>query len=175
MLMKRNLTFLALLSFLSVPALAQSTAVGFQLGVSQSNDNGIDFDFGGDLKEVSFSLDTDASTTLKLKAGRMESDEPPDIEELILITDGHVEYLAFVAEYRFYEVFGSTSLFAGPAAYRQEYGTLDETDFGITGGVNGLFPVTRRFGLTAELAYHWANFEETRSFVTAAAGVRIGF
>lgn len=172
--MKRNLTFLALLSFLSLPALAQSTAVGFQLGVSQSNDNGIDFDFGGDLKEVFFSLDTDASTTLKLKAGRMESDEPPDIEGLIL-TDGTVEYLALVAEYRFYEVFGSTSLFAGPAAYRQEYGTLDETNFGITAGVNGLFPVTRRFGVTAELAYHWANFEETRSFVTAAAGVRIGF
>jgi len=164
------LPVVVLLCTLSFPAFAQTSSVGFHLGLSQSNDDGIDFDFEGDLQEIFYALETDSSTAVKLKAGRMDSDQSP-----LPATDGQVEYLALVGEYRFYEVFGSSALFAGPAAYRQKYGDVNETDFGLTGGVSALFPVTRRFGVIAEIAYHWANFEETRSFVTAAAGLRLAF
>ncbi len=80
-----------------------------------------------------------------------------------------------LAEYRFDEIFGSTTLFFGPGAYRQDSADGSETDFGLSGGVSGDFPLTRRLGFVVEGAYHWVNFDDEYEFVTVGAGLRLSF
>ena len=172
----KRLLFLPLLVLLAVPAFGQGSAIGFQLGVSQVADNGIEFDFDDQVKEVFFSTDLEPGSAFKIKAGRVETTRLVDDEGTLFEEEGDLDYIDALIEYRFYEVYGSTSLFAGPGAYRQRFETgEDETDFGFSVGVAGLFPVTRRLGVVAELAYHWVNFEDSRELLTATGGVRIGF
>ena len=54
-----------------------------------------------------------------------------------MTSNGKIEYLDALVEYRFDEVFGSTSIFAGPGYYRQKFGSFGETDFGLSAGVSG--------------------------------------
>ncbi|HUF18725.1 MAG TPA: hypothetical protein VMS12_11845 [Thermoanaerobaculia bacterium] len=155
---------------------AQKSAFGVQLGVVQSvDDDELDVEFDDTIAEIYIATELDSGTILKLKGGRFDTDEGLGFGAPGLESSGTVEYAAAVIEYRFYEVFGSTALFAGPGVYRQKFGTFSETDWGGTIGVNGLFPITRRLGFTAEVGYHWANFESSRKFLTATGGLRVAF
>jgi hypothetical protein len=79
-------------------------------------------------------------------------------------------------EYRFAEPFGYTGLFAGTGIYRQSSGTRQDTDYGFVGGVNGIFPISRSVGITAEAAYHWANFYNPKPrFGSVGVGLRFAF
>lgn len=172
--MKRLLTALAFVLF-AAPLFSQSSAVGISAGAAMNAEDDFDFDLDDSVLEVFYSTDLDLDTTLKVKLGRVENEDGPQVGFPGSSRSGEVEYAQALIEYRFYEVFGSTSLFAGPGAYRASYGAFSETDFGFAAGVNGMFPVTRRVALTAEAAYHWVNFEDDYRFVTATGGVRFAF
>lgn len=174
--MKRlALMFFAALLF-SATVEAQRSSFGVQLGIVQSiDDDELDVEFDDTIVEAYIATELDSGTILKLKGGRFDTGEGLGFGAPGLEDDGTIEYAAAVIEYRFYEVFGSTSLYAGPGVYRQEFGTFSETDWGGTVGVNGLFPISRRFGFTAEVGYHWANFESSRTFLTATGGLRVAF
>lgn len=165
----------ALFLFLALPAAAQTFSLGANFGGSRSTEDGLTLDLSNPVKEVYFSTSLEPTTLFIVKAGQVDSDEGPRVGAPGVEREGKVEYLSALVEYRFSEVFGSTGIFAGPGYYRQRFGALEENDFGAAIGVNGLFPVSRRIGLTAEVAYHWTNFEQSYSFVTATGGVRIGF
>lgn len=151
-------------------------SAGLQFGLSQMTTDGVDFEFGDSVKELNVAFVTDpGGTAFKIKLGEVETDNDLDLDNPDRADDGTVQYLTGVVEYRFSEAWGSTGLFAGGGGYRQKFGDLEESDFGAMAGVNGVFPVTRRFGIVGELAYHWANFEESRQMLTASVGVRVGF
>lgn len=173
--MKRLFGLVALLAVSTVPAVAQSTAVGLSLGAGSQVDGDFDFDLSDSVLEIFYVTDLEPGTGFKVKLGRIENEDGPQIGAPGLAGGSEIEYAQALIEYRFYEVFGSTSLFAGPGAYRSSFGSSQETDFGLAAGVNGIFPVTRRFALTAEAAYHWVNFEEEYRFLTATGGVRFAF
>lgn len=172
--MKRAMFIVLVAAAVAIPAAAQSSSIGFTLGVNSPADHGIDVDLGNEVKEVFIATEMEPGTDFKIKAGRFTSDTltaagaPGD-------NDGRVEYLDAVVEYEFGEVFGSTGLFAGGGYYRQRFGDYEETDYGFTAGVNGHFPITRRIGVLAELAYHWVNFEDERAFLTASGGLKVRF
>lgn len=169
---------LIVLAVLLIPTTleAQRSAFGVQLGVVQSTDDDeLEVEFDDTIAEVYISTELDSGTILKLKGGRFDTGEGLGIGAPGLEDNGTVEYAAAIIEYRFYEVFGSTALFAGPGVYRQKFGTFSETDWGGTVGVSGLFPITRRLGFTAEVGYHFANFESSRTFLTATGGLRVAF
>jgi len=175
--MKRVLILAGLLIMATLSAAAQNSAVGFQLGVGQMTENGIEFDdFDDDVKElyISFELDPGA-TVFKLKGGQIDTDNDILVGAPGVAKEGNVEYVAAVIEYRFYEVFGSSALFAGVGGYRQEFGTLKENDLGVTAGINALFPVTRRLGVLGEVGYHWINFDDQREILTGTLGLRFAF
>lgn len=173
--MTKYSTLIILFLFASVPATAQ-TSIGLLLGGAQSTEGGdIDTDFSNSLKEIFVATELEPGTVLRIRGGQVDSEEGPQLGLPGVTREGRFEYIDALIEYRFYETFGSSSFFAGPGLYRQKFGTFDETDFGLSGGVNGLFPVTRRLSLTGEISYHWANFEETREFLTLAGGVRFSF
>jgi hypothetical protein len=174
--MKRVIAFVFVAALAALPSAAQSTAVGIQVGISQQVNSGIEFDeFDDDLKEIFVSFAMDTGTAFKIKAGEIETNDGLRIGAPGITDEGTIQYLTGVVEYRFYEVFGSTALFAGAGGYRQKFGTFEETDFGLTAGVNALFPVTRRFGVLAEAAYHWVDFDNSRRLLTGSVGLRIGF
>lgn len=145
------------------------------VGMTESlSDDSFDAELEHRVSEIFFSTRLDLATDFKIKLGRVES-EGGDVFGNQGTGDVDVDYVLAVAEYRFHEVFGSTNLFAGPGAYRARQGDLEESDFGFTLGVGALFPITRRTGFLAELAYHWVNFDESTSFINLSAGLRFSF
>lgn len=174
--MKRIALLPLIFLFLITPrAEAQSLALGASIGVAESFEEGFDFDLRDSLTEIWIGTETEWGTMLKLRAGRAETDDGPQIGGIPVTREGTVEYLNTLVEYRSSEVFGSTGVYLGPGYYRQKYGVLEESDWGVALGVNGTFPITRRLGATLDLGYHWVNFEESYDFVAATVGLRYGF
>lgn len=184
--MRRFLLFTALLLLIAAPAAAQSTEFGLQIGGGQGLEDGVDFDLGESLREVYVGTELEPGTILKLKGGQYDGE--------IFGDNGSLEYITAIVEYRFSETFGSSSVFLGPGFYRSrpdgDAGFEGDEDYGFTGGVNGIFPVSRRFALTAELAYHWAHvpvidveratadttpLEDEYSFIALSGGLRFAF
>ena len=159
---------------LAAPAAAQSLSIGASIGIAESGQDGFEFDFDDSLQEVWIGTEMQSGTTFRLRGGRLDTDEGPDIGGGVL-EDGKVEYIDALVEYRSSEVFGSSGFYAGPGFYRQRFDVLEESDWGVAAGVNALFPVTRRFGILVDVGYHWVNFEESYDFIAATAGIRFGF
>jgi hypothetical protein len=172
--MKKSAILTLLLLLAAVPLAAQN-AVGFSIGGGQTWTDDFEFDFGDSVKEVYFETSLEQLTTLRLRIGRLESEiEQRDVPGPPI--PGDIDYVHALIGYRFYEVFGSTSLFAGPGFYRYKFGGQDASEWGIGLGVNGIFPVTRRLSLVAELGYHWINGDDFQNrLLTATGGLRIGF
>lgn len=169
----RHLFIIVAVSLLAaLPAAAQSSSVGFTLGIAQPAQDGFDVDFSQSAKEVYFATEIEPETFFKLKVGRLETEDAP---AEVVDPDGTIDFVAALIEYRFHEVFGSTGLFLGGGYYKQEFGDFDEANWGLHAGVNGIFPITRRVGFIGELGYHWIQFEEKQSYYTASAGLNMRF
>lgn len=173
--MKRSLILpLLLATAVALPAAAQTMSIGASIGVSESFDDGFRFRLDDQVTEIWIGTELDFDTTLKLRGGRLETDDGPAIGGGGS-REGTVDYIDALVEYRFSEIFGSSGVYLGPGFYRQRYGIVEESDWGLAAGVNGQFPVTRRFALVLDLGYHWVNFEDSYDFVTATGGFRFGF
>ncbi|HVT44947.1 MAG TPA: hypothetical protein VMT00_11195 [Thermoanaerobaculia bacterium] len=171
----KNLALCFLLLFAATPLFSQASSVGFLGGVAQPIDDGFDFDFDDSVRELFFATELQPETFFRIKLGKIDTSNVDELGEGTIAANGKVEYVQALIAYRFYEIFGSTSVFAGPSYYRQRFGEFEETDYGLSAGVTGMFPVTRRLAVLGELSYHWANFEERRRFLTATAGFQFGF
>ena len=169
-----TLAFTAAL-FMSAPLAAQTMSAGIALGGANQVNDGLNLHLNNSVRELWFGTQLEDTTYFGFKAGQIDSDDGPRVGAPGVDQNGKIEYLDALVEYRFSEVFGSTGLFAGPGYYRQRFGVLEENNYGLAGGVNGMFPITRRVALTAEVAYHWVNFDQPSRFITATGGVRVGF
>ena len=144
-------------------------------------------DFQHGFEEISYGVSMEQDTIFKIKLGRMNAKtafvstrtptairrrRPGDVDP-----NGQVEYADAVIEYRFSEPFGSTGLFAGTGLYRQSgEQTGTESDYGFVAGVNGLFPITRNIGISAEAAYHWVHFYNPKPrYAAVGVGLRFAF
>lgn len=186
--MRRFFVLTAAVFLLSaLPAFSQSLEFGAQIGAGEGLEDDFDFDLGQSLREVYVGTELEPGTILKLKAGQYEGE--------VFGSSGDIQYIDATVEYRFSEAFGSSSFFLGPGFYRSrpdesEVAFEGESSYGFTGGVNGIFPVSRRFALTAELAYHWAKVavtdvdevqndplatDDQYSFVALSGGFRFAF
>jgi hypothetical protein len=169
--MKRGL-LLAVLLLVPALGLAQPFQFGVLAGTGRSMEEGFEFSFDQGVREVFFGARIDVDTMFNVKLGQTDTETGPLGES---VNDGTIDYVLGQVEYGFDEVWGRSAVFAGPGAYRVRAGDLEDTNLGLAGGVNTTFPINRHFGLMLELAYHWVNFEEQYSFLTAAAGVRFAF
>ena len=184
--MKRIALPLALTLVFSLPLCAQSSQFGLLFGGSKRvNDiagsqgqNGInDFKFDNSVKEVYYATEVDPGTMFKIKLGEIEV--PLAVTTTGSTTKavkGTVDHADAIIDYRFSEPFGSTGIFGGLGMYRQSVtGKQDETNFGLSAGVNGDFPLSRRYGVVIEGAYHWVHMTERQRFLTLTAGIRVNF
>jgi hypothetical protein len=192
--MKKTLILLGLSLFAAFPVFAQHNEIDLLGGGAKAMKTpaGGKSDFQHGFEEISYGVVMEPDTIFKVKLGRMKATtafassakddkgnnivDPGDID-----TSGQVEYADAVIEYRFSEPFGSTGLFAGAGLYRQS-GTnqsgahLQESDYGFVAGVNGLFPITRNVGISAEAAYHWVHFYNPKPrYAAIGVGLRFAF
>lgn len=200
--MTKTALALVLLTCLAVPAFAQNNnELGISFGGVTRRPLGPDknsipsvtsgWDFGSAVKEVYYSIELEPSTYFKIKAGDMDSSltfittipaipatgSTPAVPAVSTRhnTTGSIEHIDGLIDYRFPEPFGSTGLFAGAGIYRQKGGGFSETNYGFSAGVNGDFPINKRYGIVVEGAYHWTNFDANSRYITATAGIRMRF
>lgn len=184
--MKRAGFVLAVSILLSAPLMAQTSEFGFLLGGSKRmNDvagtqgqSGInDFKFGNSVREAFFSTALDPETTFRIKVGQIRvpliytngTDTPT-------VVKGTIDHIDALVDYRFSEPFGSTGLFGGVGMYRQSAsGQQDDTNVGLSFGVNADLPITRRYGIVGEATYHWMHTLPRQRLVTLTGGLRISF
>jgi hypothetical protein len=194
---------LAFLLLLAVPAFAQTSEFGLLIGGSkrlishtdQAQGLGIsdNFKFSNSNREVYYAIQLDPGTFFRIKGGQIEGPVAFQFTNAAGnhartdVPKGKVEHVDALIDYRFSEAFGSTGLFAGVGLYRQratlndlaipavQRGDQTETNYGFSGGVNGDFPITRRTGFIAELAYHWINYNYKVRYLTLSGGLRFQF
>ncbi|HEX3578886.1 MAG TPA: hypothetical protein VHY33_10015 [Thermoanaerobaculia bacterium] len=192
--MKKTLILLGFTLVAALPVFAQHNEIDLLFGGAKAMKTlaGGKSDFQHGFEEISYGVSMEQDTIFKIKVGRMNaktafaSSTKDDKGNNIVVPGnvdpkGQIDYFDAVIEYRFSEPFGSTGLFAGTGLYRQSgsstTGThLSESDYGFVGGVNGLFPLTRNVGISAEAAYHWVHFYNPKPrYATIGVGVRFAF
>jgi hypothetical protein len=178
--MKRMLLLVAFTSLAAAPLVAQNTsAFGVVLGGAQRLQGGVDFKFSNSVKEAFYETSLEPDTMLRIKIGEIEAPVTLRDDSAAIPTDisgrGKIDHADFLVDYRFSEVFGSTGLFAGPGLYRQRLNGQEESNYGLSAGVNGAFPMNRRYALVLEATYHWINFHDRARYLTATGGVKISF
>lgn len=199
--MKKLAIAIALLTLGAAPGFAESTEFGVLFGGSRrfvENDNvqaaagtalnDDSFSFSNSTIDVYYAVQVDPGTLFKLKVGRINtpvafdetpppSDPPdPNARRIRRDVDGQVQHVEGVVEYRFSESFGSTGLYVGGGLYRSEAdGHETRTDYGFTGGLTADFPLSRRYGIIADAAYHWTRGDFRARYITVGAGLRFSF
>jgi hypothetical protein len=184
--MKRGAFFLVIVSLFSLPLFAQATSSEFGLlfgGSKRINDvpgnqgsDGVkDFKFSNSVKEAYYAVDLDQMSRFRIKVGEVTLPYP-DTQNSGKTIKGEIQHIDALVDYRFGEAFGTSALFAGVGMYRQDaQGYSDETNVGLSGGVSADFPLSPRYGIIVEAAYHWVRIPERPRFVTLTGGLRIGF
>ena len=181
-------TLLALtLALAALPAAAQVSEFGILLGGSKrlishtDEQQGLgvsdNFKFNNSVKEIYYSVILDDYSRFKIKLGEITAPAAFRADNARVDVDkGKVDHVDALVDYRFSEPFGSTGLFAGLGLYRQTAsGQQEETNYGFSGGVNGDFPLSRRYGVVVEGTYHWVNFHYRPRYLTLTGGLRISF
>ena len=148
------------------------------------------FRFSHGAREVFYAVQVEPATLFKIQAGQWNTDvgivqkaDTTNNTPLLKPRSGHVEHVDGIIDYRFSEPFGSTGLFVGLGLYRwsarapvaDESAIPTETNYGYQLGVNGEFPITRRYAFMVEGAYHWVNMPSPVRYVTLTGGFRVGF
>jgi hypothetical protein len=189
--MKKMALLLILAAATALPAAAQSpefgvlyggssraSAKGVDLDDSKSGDN---FSFKNTSIDLYWASEFEPDSRFKIKVGRIEATTGfptevtlPNGTKRIDRSDfeGEIEHASGLIEYRFSEFYGSTGLFAGVGLYRMQGGGRSETDYGFQGGVNGDFPINRRYGVIVEGTYHFTNLEFRPKYITVSGGIR---
>ncbi|HJQ39388.1 MAG TPA: hypothetical protein VKB93_19780 [Thermoanaerobaculia bacterium] len=192
--MKRASLLLALTLFSALPLLAQAShEVGLLVGGSRRfinnglREGGVDwldssFSFSNNAVDLYWAQQIESEIYVKFNVGRIET----QIAEAYQIAgvegnfrrdaEGEVQHVDMVAEYRFSEPYGSTGIFGGLGLFRQSAEGLETTNnYGYILGVNGDFPLTKRYGILIQGTYYWTRGDFRARYATLSGGLRIAF
>jgi hypothetical protein len=146
-------------------------------GNTQGRSDVKNFSFGNSVKEIYIGTRLEPDTMFKIKAGQ--------IDVPVLVSDGgtgfnkvkgKIDHVDAIIDYRFSESFGSTGVFGGVGMYRATApGIAEDTNAGLSFGINADLPLSTRYGIIVEGTYHYLHLEPRQRFLTATAGLRISF
>jgi hypothetical protein len=183
----------ALILLSALPAIAQTNEFGVMAGGSMRFVDGAlhedhvefadsTFSFSNSVFELYWAMQLEPEVYLKVKGGRIETQiaVPYELQEgqakpFRRDEEGEVQHAGINVEYRFSEPYGRTGLFAGIGFYHQSANDFSSTNYGVNGGVNVDFPLSKRYGIILEGAYHWTNSEFQSRYMTATGGLRVSF
>jgi hypothetical protein len=136
-----------------------------------------DFSFSNSVKEIYIGTRLEPDTMFKIKAGQ--------IDVPVLVSDGgtgfnkvkgKIDHVDAIIDYRFSESFGTTGVFGGVGMYRATApGIADDTNAGLSFGINADLPLSTRYGIVVEGTYHYLHLDPRQRFITATGGLRISF
>jgi hypothetical protein len=191
--MKRTSLLLTLIVLIALPAVAQSSELGIIVGGSRrfvdagNKEAGVVYDdstfsLSNNAFDIFWAVKMEPDLYVKFKGGRIQGpvavgyNIPGDTKLYRRDVEGEVQHIETNVEYRFPEAYGSTGLFAGVGYYRQTAPDSDSSaNYGVNGGVNADFPLSRRYGIVLEGTYHWTNSHFQSRFMTAGVGLRVSF
>jgi hypothetical protein len=191
--MKRTSLLLTLIVLIALPAVAQSSELGIIVGGSRrfvdagNKEPGVVYDdstfsLSNNAFDIFWAVKMEPDLYIKFKGGRIQGpvavgyNIPGDTKLYRRDVEGEVQHIETNVEYRFPEAYGSTGLFAGLGYYRQTAPDSDSSaNYGVNGGVNADFPLSRRYGIVLEGTYHWTNSHFQSRFMTAGVGLRVSF
>jgi hypothetical protein len=193
--MKKPVITAVFVLFAALPLAAQSAEFGFLIGGSRSigNPPGAtdqqttvnDFRFGGAVKELYYGTKIDPDTVFRIRIGEVDvpvvyntgtTDPANNNRAVFASARGTITHIDAIADYRFSESFGSTGIFGGLGMYRTHVAQApNDTNAGITAGINADFPVTRRYSFMVEASGHWLHTRVRQRFVTITGGLRVSF
>jgi hypothetical protein len=192
--MKKPAFLLAFVLLSTAPAFAQNQQFGILFGGSKrlysSGDNSLNpdlpsdnFKFGSSVKELYYGVMLEEDTMFKIKLGQINGPigpvRAPVVGDNGVPGKGKIEHVEGIIDYRFHESFGQTGLFAGVGLYKADQasgsGSGSDTNYGFSAGVNGDFPLSRRYGVVVEGTYHWINLSYRPRIVTVTGGLRVSF
>ncbi len=145
----------------------------------QGNSNIKNFSFGNSVKEIFIGTRLEPDTMFKIKAG--EIDVPVLVDDgtgtgNLTKVKGKIDHVDAIVDYRFSESWGSSGFFGGVGMYRATAnGIADDTNAGLSLGVNADLPLSTRYGIVVEGTYHYIHLTPRQRFLTATAGLRISF
>ena len=185
--MKKPAFFLAILVLLALPAAAQNaTEFGILFGGSKlvndiagsQGQRGVnDFKFSNSTKEIYWGMQMEPGTWFRIKAEQINAPLVALDADNNRIDGGKgkIDHIDAIVDYKFSEPYGSTGFFAGIGMYRQNQNGTEDTNAGATFGINAEFPMSRRYGLVVESAYHWIRLPARPRYITLSGGLRISF
>jgi hypothetical protein len=136
---------------------------------------------GGRLTNQSFQLDlgmvTEPHTQVILRTGKLSLDKDRFFGSL---GNAKLDYVTIGGEYRARQAFWDSGLYLALGGYRLSGNQLSgrsrrETSAGLAVGATGELPITRHFGVLAEISGHYIHFSEAHFFGMAHAGFSIHF
>ncbi len=162
------------------------------------------FSFQNRVKEAYYGVQMDPDTWFLVKVGEItgttvfrydthtQNAAQKEVFANAQDVNGKTDYADGIVSYRFSEPFGSTALFAGAGYYRArgtlgatdikggtipaaEQGSHSQTTYGFQLGVHADFPLSRRYGIITEGAYHWVGTDIKARYVSVTGGLRIAF
>ena len=183
----------AAIALIALPLAAQSSPLANQMsqfgilfgGAKRMNDypgsdnvSGVrNFSFSNSVKEVFIATRLEPDTMFKIKAG--EIGVPVVVDNgngTFSKVKGKVDHVDALIDYRFSESYGTTGIFGGIGMYRATApGVADDTNGGVSVGVNADLPLSIRYGIVFEGTYHYVHLTPRQRFLTATGGLRISF
>ncbi len=175
------LLFIFAVGLLALPRTASAepyiASLNLLAGVGGSLDGEPTSGFGNANFELGLSVPTDINTVVAVRVGQLDLSQRSAFEGL---SDAKLQYATVAGEYRFSENYYTSGIFLGLGAYRLGGDTAaghdDETQVGITLGVDGEFQITRRLAFLVQLAGHYVNFSgRAQMYANAQAGLAFHF
>jgi hypothetical protein len=180
-LLRRLLASLAILLGLLVPCATRAQQYTYSIGALGGVGGSFDASPGNSYSNSSYQLNlamvTEPKTLVGVRLGKINLDKQDLFGSL---HNAGLTYLTVAGEYRFTESYYESGLFLGLGAYRlsgtrADGRSQDQTSVGLTGGITGEIPITRRLGLLLEVAGHYVNLHEAKIYGTLHGGLTFHF
>ena len=160
------------------PLLAESPTlwrIGVAVGLGGTEDAESSPGYDGSALQLTFAMDGDSGTSLVARVGSIDFGDK-DIDSL---TEPEMRWVTIGGEYDFRGRWFDSGLFLALGGYQLE-GTLggistDETAWGLSFGSTAEWRLNQRFSIDAELAGHWADFEQAQIFLVGTVGMSVHF
>jgi hypothetical protein len=183
----------AAVALIALPLAAQTAPLSNQMsqfgilfgGAKRMNDfpgsdnvSGVrNFSFSNSVKEVFIATRLEPDTMFKIKAGEIGAPVVvANSDGSFSKVKGKVDHVDAVVDYRFSESYGTTGIFGGIGMYRSTApGVAEDTNGGLSVGINADLPLSIRYGIVFEGTYHYVHLTPRQRFLTATGGLRISF
>lgn len=121
--------------------------------------------------QAAFSWRTQPRTAVAIRFGSIDL----GADQVGSLTSPTFRYATIAGEYSFQELYYESGVFFGLGLYELGNSVESEEGPGLTLGVSGDFPISKRLSVVIELSGHYADIDAASTYATAHAGLAYQF